>query len=575
MVKTQRNITMRKSYWFGFIITIVLLVGIVAPVFAQDYLFAVPYATIEVYINSDGTATIEYYYLFQNQTNAHPIDYVDIGLPNRNYSLRNVTADIDGNTITDITDSPYVSPGIALGLGSYAIGPGQSGTVSVRITGITGMLFTGSVQEAEEYASFNFEPNYFESQYVVGTTELTVNFHLPPGLTENEPRYFQPSNWPGNVDPASALDAENRIVYQWYSTSASSSGKYKFGASFPSRLVPVGVISSQQSVTFNISDVLESVIPFLCCGIFIFIIVLIIFAINKANQKRKMQYLPPKIAVEGHGIKRGLTAVEAGVLMEQPMDKILTMVMFSVLKKEAAVVIKRDPLELKVEEKSPEGLNTYEVDFLNAFRKPEKERRKALQDLMVSLVQNVGEKMKGFSRKETTDYYQSIIKKAWQQVEAAGTPEVKSQSYSENMDWTMLDKEYDTRTQRTFGTGPVWMPGWWWRVDPSVPRSTTTGRVSAPSAPSGGKSTTINLPRLPGADAAASVIGTVQGFSSKVVGDITSFTGGVTAKTNPLPVATSSGWKPRSGGSSGGFHSSCACACACAGCACACAGGGR
>lgn len=566
---------MKKTRWIGLLLTVFLLSVVITPVFAQDYLFAVPEATVEVFVNSDGTATIEYYYLFQNQPGAHPIDYVDIGLPNSNYNLSNVTAEIDGHNITDITDSPYVTPGIALGLDGYAIGPGQSGAVRVRITGITGMLFTGSAQEVEEYASFNFQSNYFESKYVVGSTAMTVNIHLPPGLKENEPRYFQPSNWPGNIDPASALDEENRIVYQWYSPSASSSGKYKFGASFPSRLVPVGMISSQQSVTFNISDVLESIIPLLCCGIFIIIFVLVIVTIYNANKKRKMQYLPPKIAIEGHGIKRGLTAVEAGVLMEQPMDKILTMVMFSVLKKEAAVVIKRDPLELKVEDKLPEGLNPYEIDFLNAFRKPESERRKALQDLMVSLVQSVGEKMKGFSRKETIDYYQSIIKNAWQQVEAAGTPEVKSQSYSENMDWTLLDKEYDTRTKRTFGTGPVWMPGWWWRTDPSVPRSSTTGRIGAPSAPSGSKSTTINLPRLPGADAAASILGTVQGFSSKVVGDVTSFTGGVTAKTNPLPVATSSGWKPRSGGSSGGFHSSCACACACAGCACACAGGGR
>jgi len=566
---------MKKIRWIGPLLTLFLLSVVIAPVFAQDYLFVIPKATVEVFINSDGTATIEYYYSFQNQPGAHPIDYVDVGLPNSNYSLRNITADVDGNPITDIADSPYVTPGVALGLGGYAIQPGQSGTVSVRITGITGMLFTGSAEETEAYASFNFRPNYYESQYVVGSTEMWVNLHLPPGLTENEPRYFQPSNWPGNSEPASAFDTEDRIVYQWYAQSASSSGKYTFGASFPSRLVPVEMVSSQQSITFNASDVLTSVIPFLCCGIFIIFLVLIIVAVNKANKKRKMQYLPPKIAVEGHGIKRGLTAVEAGILMEQPMDKILTMVMFSILKKEAAHVVKRDPLELKVEDKMPEGLNPYEIDFINAFRKPESERRKALQDLMVSLVINVGEKMKGFSQKETIDYYQNIIKKAWQQVETAGTPEVKSQNYAENMDWTILDKEYDTRTQRTFGTGPVWMPGWWWRADPSVPRSTSTGKVGIPSAPSGGKSTTINLPRLPGSDAAASVIGSVQGFSSKVVGDVTSFTGGVTAKTNPLPVATSSGWKPRSGGGSGGFHSSCACACACAGCACACAGGGR
>ena len=35
-----------------------------------------------------------------------------------------------------------------------------------------------------------------------------------------------------------------------------------------------------------------------------------------SGRSRKLKYFPPKISIEGHGIKRGLTAVEAGILME-------------------------------------------------------------------------------------------------------------------------------------------------------------------------------------------------------------------------------------------------------------------
>jgi hypothetical protein len=63
----------------------------------------------------------------------------------------------------------------------------------------------------------------------------------------------------------------------------------------------------------------------------------------------------------------------------------------------------------------------------------------------------------------------------------------------------------------------------------------------------------------------------VQTFSSKVMGDLNTFTSRVTNATNPPPKpATGSSYRS-GGGKSGG----CACACACAGCACACAGGGR
>jgi hypothetical protein len=191
--------------------------------------------------------------------------------------------------------------------------------------------------------------------------------------------------------------------------------------------------------------------------------------------------------------------------------------------------------------------------------------------MTVALVKTVGEKMKGFSRKETLDYYKAVMERAWQQIEAAGTPEVKSQMYEEAIEWTMLDKDYDERTRRVF-TGPVIMPTWWGNYDPGYRRVSTGGgavtpRLSVPGS-SGGRVS------IPGSAFAASVVGSVQGFSSRVLGDVKSFTSGITNRTNPVPKTTSSGsssW--RGGGSSGGR--SCACACACAGCACACAGGGR
>ena len=181
--------------------------------------------------------------------------------------------------------------------------------------------------------------------------------------------------------------------------------------------------------------------------------------------------------------------------------------------------------------------------FLNAFKSQKPiERRTILQDMMVALVKTVGEKMKGFSRKETLVYYEEIINKAFKQVEDAQTPEVKAEKYSEAVDWTMLDKDYDQRTRRTFGTGPVFMPSWWYRADPTI-RGTIAGKIgsgSMPQMPSGGKSQTITLPSLPGSDAAASVVNTVTAFSTGAVGNVASFTGAVTAKTNPVPVATSS-----------------------------------
>jgi hypothetical protein len=379
-------------------------------------------------------------------------------------------------------------------------------------------------------------------------------------MQPTEPRWHNaPSGFPS--EPQTGYDSEGRITYTWQNANASGSEQYQFGASFPRTYVPASAIYTPPPAPAIDFGVL-TIILVMCCfgGIFFGIPILGIINANR----RKLKYLPPKISIEGHGIKRGLTAVEAGILMEQPLDKVMTMILFGVIKKGAAEVTKRDPLELSFTEKEPEDLHQYEKDFLKAFGdKTPAGRRKLLQDLTVALVRSVSDKMKGFSRKESVDYYKGIMEKAWTEVEAAGTPEVKSQKFDENLEWTMLDKDYDDRTRRTF-TGPVYMPMWWGHYDPSY-----SGRTSMPS--SSGKSLTSaggGAKALPGADFAASVVGGVQGFSNKVLGNVTSFTEKVTGTTNPPPVVTTT----RSGGGGGGGHS---CACACAGCACACAGGGR
>jgi hypothetical protein len=225
-------------------------------------------------------------------------------------------------------------------------------------------------------------------------------------------------------------------------------------------------------------------------------------------------------------------------------------------------------LRLEVTEPVPEDLQPYEKEFVQAFKAEDnRTRQRELQDMVVALIRSVSQKMKGFSRRESVAYYRSIVNTAWGQVEAANTPEVKSQKFDENLEWTMLDRDFDGRTREVFRTGPVFVPVWWPRYDPGFGRSVTSGApVSTGRASTGGGQA------LPGSTFAASVVGGIQTFSSRVVGNITDFTGRVTQVTNPPPKPSTS-YSSRSGGGGGGH--SCACACACAGCACACAGGGR
>jgi hypothetical protein len=548
------------------IITLALVLLIAAlltvPASAQSYLFSLDKMVVNAFWNSDGTLALDYLLTFTNQPGGHVIDFVDVGMPNGNFDFNSIRADVDGHTLSISNDFQGTGDGFAVDMGQYAIQPGETGTVHVFVGSVSRVLHKDSSDS--EYASAVFAPLYFQRNVITGNTDITVTYHFPPGVQPSETRWHSaPSGFPS--EPETGFDPQGRITYTWRNPNADGSRQYQFGASFPKKYVPSSSIVTVSLPSISISP--GTIFNILCFGFFGFLFFGIPVLTAVGNNRRKLQYMAPRISIEGHGIKRGLTAVEAAILLEQPLDRVMTMILFGVIKKNAAQVISREPLQVEVASPLPPELHEYEQNFLNAFREPDaRKRRDLLQEMTVKLIRSVSEKMKGFSRRETIDYYKSIMEKAWQQVEQADTPEVKGQLYDKNLEWTMLDRDYDDRTRRVF-TGPIFVPTWWGRYDPTFGRGMpSSGGPSTPSAPS-----MPSVPRLPGSDFAASVAVGMQTFSQRVIGNVTDFTSRVTQVTNPPPKPSSTGG--RYGGGGGGR--SCACACACAGCACACAGGGR
>ena len=562
------------------------------PVSAQDYSYEVTTHEVEAYIEEDGTISLWYFIEFQNNPGAAPIQYVDIGLPNPYFSKSVIQAEVDGQEITTIEDTTYVDYGFALNLEDLAIPAGQSGTVTIWIPGVENVLTPYDSGDLENYVNFQFSPNWFDAQADKSThTQYRVTIILPPGVGDEEGRHYDPTYWPGPSEPddIGRTEAEDRIYYSWYTDNADVHTQYYFGAAFPEQYIPEETVVTETATSTETSygtspSFISSVFNFfegnLCCfGFGLFFVAIFGWGIYQGtvgSKKRKLKYLPPKMKIEGHGIKRGLTAVEAAILLEQPMDKIMTMILFGTLRKEAAIVEQQEPLKLEVADPFPEGLHAYEVDFLDAFKVPESKRRVSLQRMMINLVNSVSKKMKGFSRKETVAYYEDIMRRAWKMVEEAETPEVKSENYNQTLEWTMLDDEYQERTRRSFTSGPVFVPVWWPRYSPVYRRNLGRGIGNIGASTTGKSSTSgggkVSLPTIPGADFAAGVIHGVTGMAAGAVGNLTSFTSGITTRTNPIPTTSKSGSSGfRGSGGSGG----CACACACAGCACACAGGGR
>ena len=576
---------------FGLMLVLLAILP-ATPSNAQTYRFSLPTYEVEAYIEADGSLTLRYYMVFQNDPSASPIDFVALGLPYANYNLGAIEATIDGQPMPEINDSAYVH-GAELALKNLAIQPGAQGTVIATVPGITDILFPYDPADRENYINFQFTPNFFDSSNDRSqNTEYRMTIVLPPAVGADQGVYYNPRNWPGEDISESALTQDNRVYYSWFTNNANVHTEYEFGAAFPASAIPAGVIADPEDYeeyapsgdVSGFGGLFVNLLRSLPCIIGVLFFLGVGIFSRKVSQKqtsaRKLQYFPPKLAVDGKGIRRGLTAVEAGILLEEPLDKILTMVLFGLLKKEAITVLGKEPLSIKAHEPLPEGLYEYETNFIKAFSETGKDKqRRSLQAMLIQLVDVVQDKMKGFSPTETKDYYTDITRRAWLAVEGAQTPEIKSAQFDHTLEWTMLDDQFNNRTQQTFVNTPVFIPRWWHLYNPGFSASPAVGGSSGLASPvasvsgGGGSKPSISMPNIPGSDFAASIINGATAVSAGVVGDLTGFTGAVTNRTNPIPVS-----RPSSGSSGfrgGGGGHSCACACACAGCACACAGGGR
>lgn len=209
-------------------------------------------------------------------------------------------------------------------------------------------------------------------------------------------------------------------------------------------------------------------------------------------------------------------------------------------------------------------LHDYEKEFTNAIDKNGTILESELEDALVDLIKSVNAKIKGFSRKDTVAYYKTIASQAWEQVSKGDTPQVRTETLSENLEWLLMDKESDKKMQESFSNQTFIFPWWWGFYTPGYSAPTA---VPSTTGMGGGGMPSISVPELPGANFANSIVTGMQNFSNRLVGNPTRLATNVTKVTNPPPVTAS--------GYSGGGGHSCACACACAGCACACAGGGR
>ncbi|MFO7627685.1 MAG: hypothetical protein R6V62_10525 [Candidatus Fermentibacteraceae bacterium] len=488
-----------------------------------SYSFSVPDMFCRVSVNHDQTLALFYRITFQCNTGADPVDVVDIGLPTLGWNTSDMRASLDG-TGRPVMVSSYIDNGVEISLGA-GIGPGETGVLEFH-----GMCSGGIYRDddQDDWASFRFSPTWFDGSLLTGNTHLVLEIVFPQGSSPDSVRYHEEPFDTSWVD-------KGRVVYRW-DRSVRLDRSFEVGIGFPAGLVSGSLAVRPSEPLFD---------PACCAPIAIFLVLFLFIALPvffgiRSSIIRQKQYLPPKIRVGGKGVRRGLTVPMAALLMEKPLDRVVMLMVWSLIKKGAVTVTgegagtRITPMGLV-----PEGLRDYEKKLLELIAGEEGLTTKNLETFFKGMISDLETAMEGFNLKTTREYYTGVMKNAWKQLEEAPDAVAAAEVFADRFQWLLASEDKPQQRLSRLPV-PVFIPMSSWPVS------------------TGGTGQSINV--------AAACGNLVSRIESAAGSSVRGLTRSVAAIVNPVPVSRSSG--SRSGGG-------CACACACAGCACACAGGGR
>jgi len=590
---------------------VALLLSLATVACAQDYRFSVPKMTLNVYPEQDGSVTLEYDVDLTCSPGAHAIDIIDMGLPHGGYNISSMSAAINGERLSDIRRSEVVNPGVEVHLGEGAIEQGQSGHFWFRCI-MPKLVYQDTTRQ--DYASLQITPTWWDGQYLEGTTDLAIVVNLSQDLNPDDVLHQ------GKPFDAKAM-TKSHLAVAWDLRGVRVDGPHKVGVSFPkgsmnvvrmtrfgllmkwwqeahslrflwgiALLVLTGIMFFRASAGTGWSCFLGILV--ILIGVFVVSPVIHFFALpgllliwhfsEKSLKRRRGKYLPAIASVEGGGIKRGLTAPEAAILLELPLSKVLSLVVFGLLKKRIVEQVSAQPLTVRINpqyDSDSRGerrtaaatagtvIHGYEQPFIDVIRQRGAIplEKMSFGRPMEQLIKATAERVAGFDVEKTKSYYRHIVNQAWVEAEKLGDIQERTTYADENLLWLLAAPDYGDRFDRWHTRRHYYDPPWYRTAGPIG-----GGGVSVPETPVGGRTSF--------GDVAASFSGWTENVSSGLASSLD----GVkleTAKSGIMDLSgvdkmTSDTLKSMSEGSGGGGGGG-GCACAGCACACACAGGGR
>ena len=373
---------------------------------AQDISFTLDDERLLVTVNKDGSVDLNYTFSFGNVTY---LDGVDIGLPNEHYNLLTATATIvvggEERRLTDIRESPFIDVGVAVEFDEDTMNEIVSaGEFELKFhVNNPQMVYRNEMREGT--AGVVVRPTWFSEEFQTGpTARMNVTILLPEGMSNRSEVLWLESD---PFDPIYVDEATGRLAASWQfinvPPSQQASGAYDVGVGFPEHYVDVVFDPPQGDLLGDLGELICLLMPLIIIAA---IIGIVIVSARSANRRRE-DYFEPKMNVVGAGPRRDLTAVEAAVVAERPLEMVATMILFG-LERKGMVKVLSDERLMKLQRLVDRGEHEYETNYMLAITADGTLDRVLLRHALVQLINETSKKLKGFDLDATRRYYEGI-----------------------------------------------------------------------------------------------------------------------------------------------------------------------
>ncbi len=371
---------------------------------AQNIVYSIDHEYAQIFINQNGT--IDLTYNITLTVTSGTIHGFYVGQPKSDFTIGQAVDQYGNNLpVADVSSGSDYRVDVTL---NPPLTAGQSIWFTVT-TNVAGMI-SNDTQNPGNYG-MQFAPQWTD----IPINDVRVQIVLPPGATTTDVKTTQ--NFYNSTSTV-----EDKLAVFWQIPVLQANQQYIVGVSFPAKYMP-DYNPPQASGGFGS---LANIAPLIVLPIIAIIVIIAVVGVA-----RKSTYASPKVSMETLGVKRGLTAVEASYLLDMKPTQIVTEILYSLLQKRAVWAQETKPA-LKLQVLAPYANKTgtaenplryYEIDFLNSLKADGTLDEEKLAHTIMFLRDTVEQKLQGYSRQDTVDYYKKIVDQAWTQVQQAGTVE--------------------------------------------------------------------------------------------------------------------------------------------------------